>query len=96
MPQGSATQLRQNLSSALHLRQTRKGTRVHLSQKGEFGLQKSLESHKRPTGATQFSSEQAVKEALAVSVSKAVSAGDEHIAEILKSMHGQMVRRTSE
>ncbi len=91
--QGSATQLRQTLSSALQHKQSRRGTSVHISEKREFGLQLSLDSHKQPSRVTQFSPEQAVKEALAVSVSKAMSAGDEHLAGILQSMHGQMVSR---
>ncbi len=77
-------------------RQPRAGsTKVLTSSGADMGLQRSAraESYSKPTGPSQYSSQQAVQEALAASVSMAVSAGDEHVAEILKSMQGQMVRR---
>ncbi len=55
-------------------------------------LQQRALSDNKPTGAANFASQQALQEAVVASVSIAVSAGDEHTVEILKSMKGQLVR----
>ena len=101
LEKGSATQLRQRMTSALLRREdvgfkqgSRDTTSMPRSLGGNTGLQRSSQSHHKQKGAALFASQQAlaVQEALAASVSMAASDGNEHVVEILKSMQGQMVR----
>ncbi len=59
---------------------------------GDGGSRLSALPYNSATGATRSASQNAVQEALAAAKSTAVSAGDEHMAEVLENMQRQLLR----
>ena len=99
LERGNAKQLRQQIASHSSTLMRRQGTGMsrasgdskQRSTGYDMGQQRGVLPYNRPTDA-QLASQHAVQEALAASLSTAVSAGDENMVEIFKTMQGQLLR----
>lgn len=95
----NAKQLRQQIASHSSTLMRRQGAGMSRASRDskqrstgyDMGQQRGVLPYNRPTDA-QLASQHAVQEALAASLSTAVSAGDENMVEIFKTMQGQLLR----